>query len=123
MSIDLAPTLLAAASLKPTPQMPGINLLDKKAVADRKAIFGECFTHNSNDLNNPAASLRWRWMIDGNWKLIVPKKKNEPTSNDELYDLAADPSEKHNLAGGEPDRVRSMRDKINTWWAAGEASR
>jgi uncharacterized sulfatase len=117
MSIDLAPTLLAVAGLKPTLQMPGINLLDAKAVADRKAIFGECFNHNSQDLNKPAASLYWRWMIEGNWKLIVPDKTNKPASRVELYDLATDPFEKHNLAADNANRIESMRKKMNAWWA------
>ena len=34
-------------SFEPTSQMQGINLLDEEAVAARKAIFGECFTHES----------------------------------------------------------------------------
>ena len=37
--------------------MPGVNLLDAAAVARRPAIFGECFTHNAVDLDDPAAGL------------------------------------------------------------------
>jgi uncharacterized sulfatase len=37
-SLDLAPTLLAAAGLRSAPQMPGINLLEDQAVANRKAV-------------------------------------------------------------------------------------
>ena len=117
-SLDLAPTLLAAANVKPTPQMPGINLLDAQAVADRKAIFGECFTHNAKDLNNPAASLRWRWMIEDGWKLIVPESQNEPKASVELYDIIEDPTELHNAAGSNADKVDAMTEKINAWWPA-----
>jgi uncharacterized sulfatase len=117
-SLDLAPTLLAAAGLKPTPQMPGINLLDEHAVADRKAVFGECFTHNSKDLDNPAASLRWRWMVEGDWKLLVPDAKNEPKRSIELYNIIEDPTEQHNKADENADRVKAMTDKINAWWSA-----
>jgi uncharacterized sulfatase len=123
-SLDLAPTLLVAAKLKPTPQMPGINLLDEKAVAGRTAIFGECFTHNSKDLNHPAVSLRWRWMIsregNDNWKLIVPYPPNEPSSPIELYNLTDDPNEERNLAADHTERVQSMRGKIDAWWPAGK---
>ena len=122
LSLDITPTLLAAAGLKPTPDMQGFNLLDDKAVEERKALFGECFTHNSRDLGHPVASLRWRWMIarerDGIWKLIVPDSSNEPDSAAELYNLTDDPFEKHNLAANESDRVESMRSKINAWWPA-----
>ena len=117
-SIDIVPTLLAALGAKPTPQMQGINLLDAKAVAARKGIFGECFTHESKDLDNPAASLRWRWMIEGPWKLILPDSQNEPDCPVELYNLAADPHEERNLAGERRDQVEHMREKIDRWWSA-----
>jgi uncharacterized sulfatase len=123
LSLDLAPTLLAAANLKSTSQMPGINLLDEQAVANRTTIFGECFTHNSKDLNDPAACLRYRWMIvrerDDHWKLIVPDPKNEPQSRVELYNLTEDALEQHNLAADESTRVESMQRRINAWWPAG----
>ena len=45
-SIDLAPTILAAAGLEPGPNMPGINLLDEASVAARPAIFGAIFEHD-----------------------------------------------------------------------------
>jgi uncharacterized sulfatase len=119
-SIDIAPTLLAAAGLKATPQMQGINLLDQEAAAARKAIFGECFTHDSHDLQEPAASLRWRWMIEGDWKLILPDATNEPGSPVELYKLSADPHEENNLAAEQKSRVAQMRAKLDAWWPANE---
>jgi uncharacterized sulfatase len=118
-SIDIAPTLLAAVGDKPAPQLPGINLLDAKAVAARKSIFGECFVHESRDLQDPSKSLRWRWMIEGDWKLIVPDAKNEPEGRPELYNLAADPREEHNKAAGEAERVEKMRAQIDAWWSPG----
>jgi uncharacterized sulfatase len=117
-SLDIAPTLLSAVGLNPTTQMPGVNLLDEKAVADRDAIFGECFTHDSQNPENPAASLRWRWMIEDDWKLIVPDPVNEPDSSVELYDIKSDPHEERNLAPAESERVDEMRAKIDAWWPA-----
>jgi uncharacterized sulfatase len=117
-SLDVAPTLLAAAGLQPRPQMPGINLLDAQAVANRKAVFGECFTHNSKDLDDPAASLRWRWMIEDDWKLLVPDSVNEPKSSVELYNITADTTEQHNVAAANADHVKAMTEKINAWWPA-----
>jgi arylsulfatase A-like enzyme len=60
---------------------------------------------------------------EGNWKFIVPapqgvavqKNTNTETANSpqpQLYDLAADPGEKNNLAAAEPDRVKAMGDKL-----------
>jgi uncharacterized sulfatase len=117
LSIDIVPTLLTAIGAKPTPQMQGINLLDSNAVAARNAIFGECFTHESKDLENPAVSLRWRWMIERHWKLILPDPQNEPDGPVELYNLADDPHEERNLAGEQGHQVESMREKIDLWWS------
>ncbi len=116
ISIDFAPTILDVCGLKPTPEMQGINLLDEKAVDRRKAIFGEIFQHNAVDITDPATSLRYRWCIDGSWKLILPNKKNEPGGVVELYNVIDDPHEKKNLAGAEPERVKTMRAKIDAWW-------
>lgn len=118
MSIDLMPTLLNAVGLKPTKDMQGINLLDEKAVKSRNTIYGECFTHNSMDLNKPAASLRWRWVIEGDWKLIVPDAKNEPNEVVELYNLAADKFEEKNLAAADQARVAALQKKLDAWWPA-----
>lgn len=116
MSIDLAPTLLTAIGQKPGAALTGINLLDPASFASRKAIFGECFTHNAIDLQNPSANLRWRWMIEGPWKLIVPDAKNEPDQRVELYHLGADPHEDRNLAAGEAPRIEGMRKSLDAWW-------
>ena len=48
-------TLLTALGVKHADGLPGLNLLDEKAVAQRKQLFGECFTHDAKDLANPAA--------------------------------------------------------------------
>ena len=93
LSLDLAPTILAAAGVKPPAEMQGVNLLDESAVARRDAIFGEIFTHNAVDIHRPAPSLRYRWVIAGDWKLIVPAAQNAPNTPVELFNLAADPFE------------------------------
>jgi uncharacterized sulfatase len=115
-SLDLYPTLLTALGAKPAADLPGLNLLDDAAVAQRKQLFGECFTHDAKDLANPAASLRWRWMIDGHTKLIVPAAQNQPGESPELYDLAADPREEKNLAVSQPDRVAELTRQLDAWW-------
>ena len=79
-SIDIMPTVLAACGVPAPAGLPGVDLLDDKAVAARRQIFGECFTHTLVDLDDPAKSLLWRWTIRDDeqtphqhrWKLIVP---------------------------------------------------
>ncbi|GEP46329.1 sulfatase family protein [Brevifollis gellanilyticus] len=115
-SIDLAPTLLKAAGLEPTKSMTGLNLLDEAAVTARKTIYGECFTHNAVDLNVPATSLRWRWIIDGHTKLIIPDRKNQPSDVTELYDLQSDPTEEKNLAPEQADKVTALTTQLDAWW-------
>lgn len=119
-SIDLAPTLLRAVGLEPDATLPGINLLDRQARESRPTLYGECFTHNSIDLGNPAASLRWRWMISGGWKIIEPAPQNEAQAETELYCVSKDPWESNNLAADEPQRVAAMQSALDSWWS-GEA--
>lgn len=116
VSIDLAPTLLRAAGLQPTAEMQGIDLLDDKALAARRAIFGACFTHNAVDLNNPSANLEWRWVIADRWKLIVPASGKDA----ELYDLRRDPHERTNRIADEPGGVLALRGALDAWWTPGK---
>ncbi len=118
VSIDLAPTILAAAGLKPTPEMQGVDLNDAAAVARRGAIFGEIFTHNAVDIHRPASSLRYRWAVAGDDKLILPAPRNTPGASAELYDLASDPFETRDLAARDPQKVAHLTRLINAWWPA-----
>jgi uncharacterized sulfatase len=114
-SIDLAPTILHAVGAKPTPDMPGINLLDPHWVASRDTLFGETFEHNAIDIRSPAANLQYRWAVRGHWKLIVPHAphvKGEP----ELYDLSKDVNETNNVAAKHPDKVAELMKALDAWW-------
>ena len=117
LSIDIAPTLLAALGGTPTKEMQGLNLLDESAVQSRKVICGECFTHNAIELERPAANLRWRWIVEGSWKLIVPDGANEPNAAIELYDLDTDPFERNNVAAQRRENVANLRAKLDDWWS------
>ena len=90
--------------------------LPGEPLAKRKAIFGEILEHDIQDMDDPVASLRFRWVIDGTWKLIVPHPGREPNAPVELYDLASDPTEEHNLASQQPERVSDLRKEIDAWW-------
>ena len=46
----------------------------------------------------------------GRWKLLHFYEDDR----DELYDLAADPSEQHNLAAADPARTRTLRARLDS---------
>jgi len=115
-SIDLAPTILAAVGAKPTKDMQGINLLDPHWVASRPTLFGDIYEHTAVDITKPVANLQYRWVVDGNWKLIVPFEPNMKSAKVELFDLAKDPGEKMNLAATQPEKVVELTKKLDAWW-------
>ncbi|MDX1980332.1 MAG: sulfatase-like hydrolase/transferase [Bryobacteraceae bacterium] len=127
-SIDLAPTILRACGIQPPKEMPGIDLRDRAALEKRKAIFGGLFVHTSIDLENPAANVKYRWMIRDRWKLIEPYLPNARldmlekipftgwSERAQLYDVLADPREEKDLAGERADLVRNLRRELDRWW-------
>ncbi len=115
-SIDLAPTILAACRAPTPDSLPGLNLLDTasgEGPLERDAIFGELFTHTATDVNRPAANLTYRWIRQRDWKLVVP---TDPSKMAELYDIASDPLEVHDVAREHPDRVTLLHKKLDAWW-------
>ena len=115
-SIDLAPTIWKATGISVPEDSPGIDLLNADAVKNRKAIYGECFTHNAIDLDTPSKNLRWRWMIRDQWKLIEPNPTIEKHTKFELYDLASDPNEKTNLESSQSPEAKKLREELDQWW-------
>jgi arylsulfatase A-like enzyme len=62
--------------------------------------------------------LQYRWVIDGQMKLILPNPARMPDAKAELYDLKVDPKEETNLAEKRPDDVTRLTMKLNDWWPA-----
>jgi arylsulfatase len=60
-----------------------------------------------------------RAMRSGNWKLYQ-EPGDQPTPV-QLFDLAADPQEKMDLAAKFPERVTSLKQVFDTWAAGVEA--
>src|SRR5580704_2735518 len=115
-SIDIAPTVLAAAGLPKRKTMPGLNLLEVIAEhghTTRTTVFGEIFDHIVVDIDDPIAGLQFRWCVDGNWKLILPT--DHPQAS-ELYDVLADPLERQNQAAAQPEIVRKLTEELDEWW-------
>jgi arylsulfatase A-like enzyme len=117
--VDLWPTLAALLQTPAPENLPGINLTDERAVAQRQHIFGEHYTHKIADSDHLERSLRARWIVAGWWKLIVLDAANKRGGETELYDLRSDPWEKKDLAGKEFARVGQLREQLNAWWKPG----
>ena len=128
-NIDVVPTILAACEIEAPKTMPGINLLDDKAVFDRSALFFNNFSHNMISAEEPAKSLWTRSVIQGKWKLItyqdpLPEekpnagghKRKYPDQNQELFDLLADPHETKDLSKEHADVVDELQARMDDWW-------
>ncbi|MCR9120065.1 MAG: sulfatase, partial [bacterium] len=84
----------------------------------------ESFAHDIADIEDPEASLLFRWCIQGKWKLLLtydgevnryqsthPRTEKRP----QLFDLLADPGETKNLAAENPDVVAKLAAEIENW--------
>lgn len=127
-SIDIVPTILAAANVDAPDELPGLNLMRQMSDGSqikRERIFGEGFAHDIADIDKPEASLLYRWCIEGKWKLLLtydgevnryasthPRLERRP----QLFDLLADPSEEKNLAAQEPAVVQRLAKSIEAWY-------
>jgi len=60
--------------------------------------------------------LRFRWIIDGRWKLIAPYAACELEARVELFDLNVNARGLHYVAGEKPDVVAELSDEFDTWW-------
>ncbi|MEM7474573.1 MAG: sulfatase [Planctomycetota bacterium] len=125
-SIDFVPTVLAAAGASGPHDFPGLNLLlnlESGEKIERDILFGESFAHDIANIHNPQASLLYRWVIQGQEKLLLtydgaPGKMRYPPQSAEprLFDLGQDPNEKTNLAPNQPERVQELRKVLANWY-------
>ena len=140
-SLDILPTVLAACGIQAPAGLPGVNLLDEQAVAERPQVFGECYSHTIVDLDAPERGLLWRWTVRGDWKLIVPaaappglltnrgpivderSQGKHELGEAELYNLATDPRENHDVAAEHSELVSALRQSIDAWWTPKDAAR
>jgi arylsulfatase A-like enzyme len=109
-STDYYPAMLeiAGAAAQPTQAVDGKSftpLLHGDKSFKRGPIFWH-YPHYGNQGGTPGAAIR-----DGDWKLI----RFFEDDHVELYNLANDLSEKHNLASAEPNRVAKMREQLDDW--------
>lgn len=99
VSYDLASTAVALAGLPHDDKLDGVNLIPFFSGENKAA---------------PHGTICWRWVAqaairEGKWKLLVGGERSY------LYDLEADPSEKHSLLAQQPELARQLRSKLQAW--------
>ncbi len=103
ISLDVMPTILAAAGIEPPQNRPldGINLLphltEGKPLGER-----HLFWQHGNS----------RAMRSGTWKVVINAPGQKPAG---LFQLENDLAEQHNLADEQPQRLKQMLAGIRTW--------
>lgn len=127
-SIDIVPTILAAAGVEIPSDLPGLNLLSnmqQQTPIERKAIFGEGYAHDMDDLNEPESTLLYRWVNEGKWKLILSydgrnvsyqKYHDDVLAGPRLYNLLEDEHETNNLARKHPKLVEALSEQLANWY-------
>ena len=124
-AVDLMPTLLKLAGAKLPADGDGLNLLDDAALRARPFVAGQNSTHDIRELGRPAASLRYRWLVAGDLKLIVSSGlktgmtasgSTDATEPPRLFDLKADPYELRDLAAERPAEVKRLTTQLDAWW-------
>ena len=124
-AVDIMPTLLKLVGAPVPAGGDGLDLLDDAALRARPFVPGQNSTHDILDLAHPAASLRYRWLVAGDLKLIVSSGRNTGTVQygaadasepPRLFDLKADPYELRDLAAERPADVKRLTELLDGWW-------
>jgi len=116
-SIDIAPTLLAAAGIEPSGRVQGVSflgLLTGESGGSRDCVFSEKNYHDYYDPIRCVRTSRYKYLrtFECRRRIAVARDMkrssasaemwpwaNESRPTEELYDLTADPYEMDNLAG------------------------
>ncbi len=98
--IDFVPTMLEVAEASPVQNLPGSSLhaaMSGKSITRSWPLFWQF---------NRAKAMR-----DENWKLV-----SYGAADWELYNLDTDPTECHDVAASDPEKVKKMAAQWKQWW-------
>jgi len=122
MTIDLMPTMLSLAGVKPNAERPsdGVDLSGLLLRGEPPTPRPLYWAALAND------GARSEAMREGPWKLVVnhPEAKPGGFENEqiELYRLDTDPSEANDLASLETARAAAMLEQLKTWYSETRAT-
>lgn len=131
-SVDLVPTILSAIGIEHRMTgLPGVDLMvSAKGVAPLRprTVFGEIYPGDATTLGHPSRDIAYRWVRDGDFKLIIPHSQNDRRPWGDylkapaLYNVARDPDEPDNLAPhpAQKSRVEKLRRLLDNWWMPGK---
>lgn len=97
---DIAPSILDLLGLPPHPGFQGMSLFDASSSRER-SIYMVAQTPQAHQIG----------IVRDRYKLIY----DEWQQRYELYDLASDPAEKHNLALQRPALVKKLGGRLHAW--------
>jgi uncharacterized sulfatase len=126
-SVDIVPTLLAAAGLGDrAASLPGDDLTTvltgKTTLPTDRAVFGEIYPGDASSLRHPERDIAYRWVRKGKYKLVVPHG-NKPwggyLKSDAFYNVVSDPREQTNLIAQAEHQgtAAAYRQLLDNWWA------
>lgn len=106
-AVDWMPTLCALADVKFADDLKwdGMNIWP--------VLTQQAEELPARTLYTAAPSFRARMVRHGDWKLVVTQAGGKKGPTEELFDLAADPSETRNLAGEKPGVLAEMKQRLD----------
>jgi arylsulfatase A-like enzyme len=110
--VDVLPTIagLAGVALDPPRPLDGVDLwpgLSGASTVEREPVAPVAFGVEDGELGSFA-------LVGERWKLVESIRSAAPPVC-ELFDLAVDPDEAHDLAGEDPERIVAMRAALDLW--------
>ena len=113
-TIDIAPTILALLGTRPLPHGQGRDLSPVMRVGAPSGNLSPADAYAETFYPKYTYHLGFsqlRALRSGPWKYILAPRE-------ELYNIAEDPRELHNLAAEQPQRCKAMREKLRAMLAA-----
>ena len=112
-SIDLFPTVAAAAGVRVNHTIDGIDILPalKGGKLNRRALYWH-YPHYGNQGNFPGGAVR-----EGDYKLVERYEDGWV----HLYNLKDDIGEHNDLAAQQPERVEQMQKRLHAWYKSVDA--